>query len=192
MSSTLALGGASDGSAERLLHFNRQLIDQALALVAAFDVHQAPAYGQYTGPHLRHVIEHYEALLLREADSAVNYDRRARDRELESDVRLARARLIALRQHLTGWPDAALEQPINVIGQGGVAGEFDFTTRSSVGRELVFLASHAIHHYALLQVYCAQHGVITDPHFGTAPSTVANELRTNAENPSTTSTREFA
>jgi hypothetical protein len=96
------------------------------------------------------------------------------------------------RERCPDVTDAALEQPINVIGQGGVAGEFDFTTRSSVGRELVFLASHAIHHYALLQVYCAQHGVVTDPHFGTAPSTVANELRTNAEKPSTTSTREFA
>jgi hypothetical protein len=192
MSSTLASRGTSDGDAERLLQFNRQLIDQALALVSAFDVRPDPAYGQYTGPHLRHVIEHYEALLLRESDSAVNYDKRARDRELESSVRLARARLIELRQRLTGWPDAALEQSIIVLGQAGEAGEFEFTTRSSVGRELVFLASHTIHHFALLQVYCEQHGIPTACNFGRAPSTLANDLHANTDSPSDINTKEFA
>lgn len=168
--------GASAGDAERLLHFNRQLIDQALALVAAHDVPGAPAYAQRTGPHLRHVIEHYEALVLRDADSAVDYDRRPRDRELERDADLARARLNALKHHLAGWSDAVLEQPLRVHGQGGPAGEFDFATASSIGRELVFLASHATHHYALLQVYCEQHGIVTDPNFGRAPATVAHAL----------------
>lgn len=171
-----ARDGAFPGDAERLLHFNCQVIDQALALVAALEVPDAPAYEQYIGPHLRHVIEHYEALLLREADGAVNYDRRPRDRAIECNSQLARARLIALKRHLTGWSDDALEQPLNVRGQIGLAGEFDVVTRSSIGRELVFLAGHATHHYALLQVYCEQHGICTDRNLGRAPSTVANDL----------------
>lgn len=179
MSSTRALNGASAGDAERLLNFNRQLVDQALALVAAFEIPSAPAYEQYTGPHLRHVIEHYEALLLRDADGAVNYDCRPRDRELERNLGMARARLIALKQCLIGWSDDALEQPLHVRGQVGLAGEFDVVTRSSMGRELMFLASHATHHYALLQVYCGQHGISTDSNLGRAPSTVANDLGAN-------------
>jgi len=179
MSSTRAPDGAVSGDAERLLHFNRQLIDQALALLAAHETPGAPAYEQYTGPHLRHVIEHYEALVLRDTDSIVDYDRRPRDRDVERDASVARARLSALKQHLAEWSDASLEQSLNVHGQGGPAGEFDFVTRSSVGRELVFLASHAIHHFALLQVYCEQQGIATDPNFGLAPSTVANALGAN-------------
>lgn len=179
MSSMRARDGASPGDAERLLNFNRQVIDQALALVAAFELPDAPEYEQYTGPHLRHVIEHYEALLLRDADSAVNYDCRPRDRELECNSQLARARLLALKQRLTGWFADALEQSLNVRGQVGPAGEFDVVTRSTISRELLFLASHATHHYALLQVYCEQHGVSTDPNLGRAPSTVANDLGAN-------------
>lgn len=173
--------GASAGDAERLLRFNRELIDQALALVAAHDAPGAPAFAQRTGPHLRHVIEHYEALVLREAHSMVDYDRRPRDRTLERDAGLARARLSALKQQLADWSDAMLEQPLRVHGQGGPAGEFDFATGSSIGRELVFLASHATHHYALLQVYCEQHGIATDPNFGRAPATVAHALSDRAD-----------
>lgn len=176
MSSMRAPDGAFPGGAERLLHFNRQVIDQALALVAAFEVPDAPAYEQYTGPHLRHVIEHYEALLLRDADSAVNYDRRPRDRELECNSQLARTRLIALKQRLIDWSDDALKQSLHVRAQVGPAGEFDVVTPSTIGRELVFVASHATHHYALLQVYCEQHGISTAPNLGRAPSTVANDL----------------
>ena len=184
--------GASAGDAERLLRFNRGLIDQALALVAAHDAPGAPAYAQRTGPHLRHVIEHYEALVLRDAHSMVDYDRRPRDRALERDAGLARARLSALKQQLADWSDAMLEQPLRVHGQGGPAGEFDFATGSSIGRELVFLASHATHHYALLQVYCEQHGIATDPNFGRAPSTVAHARGANAEITSDTQKKELA
>lgn len=162
--------------AERLLRFNCQLIDQALTLVAAHDAIGAPDYAQRTGPHLRHVIEHYEALVLCQSDHVVDYDRRPRDRALERDVGLARARLNALKQHLADWSGATLAQPLRVNGLAGVAGDFEFSTLSSIGRELVFVASHATHHYALLQLYCEQQGMATDPTVGVAPATVAHAL----------------
>lgn len=168
--------------AERLLRFNCQLIDQALTLVAAYDAIGAPDYAQRTGPHLRHVIEHYEALVLRPLDHVVDYDRRPRDRALERDAGLARARLNALKQHLLNWSGATLAQPLRVDGQAGVTGEFEFSTLSSIGRELVFVASHATHHYALLQLYCEQQGMATDPHLGVAPATVAYALNSRALN----------
>jgi hypothetical protein len=46
---------------------------------------------------------------------------------------------------------------------------------SSVGRELVFLATHAVHHFAVLHVYCLQHGLIVDADLGRAPATLAHE-----------------
>ncbi len=192
MPSSHAPVGAATGDAARLLRFNCQLIDQALALIAAHDGVGAPDYAQRTGPHLRHVIEHYEALILRGADGVVDYDRRPRDRELERDTGLARARLAALKQQLVNWSDTMLDLPLRVHGQGGPAGEFDFATTSSIGRELVFLASHATHHYALLQVYCEQHGIATDPNFGRAPSTVAHALGANASTPHVANSKEFA
>jgi len=163
------------GDAARLLHFNRQLLDQALALVSAHEGPKAPPFADQTGPHLRHVIEHYEALVLRGDSKSIDYDRRRRDRAVENDPALARARIVALQQRLSGWSDAALEEPLRLGGQAGTVGEFEFTVASSVGRELVFLASHAVHHYAVLHVYCLQHGLLVDADLGRAPATVAHD-----------------
>lgn len=179
--------------ADRLLHFNRLLIDQALSLVDAHEeVPAAPAYGEYVGPHLRHVIEHYEALLLRDADGELDYDQRPRDGALDQSPGLAQVRLRALKQHLDGAAAYAMDQPILVRGQGGVTGEFDFAMRSSIGRELVFVASHAIHHFALLRLHCQQHGIPTDPDFGRAPSTVAHAMAVTSCTPSIEPRKELA
>ena len=45
-------------------------------------------------------------------------------------------------------------------------------TRSTGRRELQFLLSHTIHHYALIAVICNHLGVPLDPAFGVAPSTL--------------------
>ena len=43
---------------------------------------------------------------------------------------------------------------------------------SSVGRELMTLSSHTIHHFALISMTMRSHGVAMDPDFGMAPSTL--------------------
>ena len=171
------LASARDADAERLLRFNRDLLDQALDLVALHDRPHAPPYASHAGAHLRHVIEHYEALLLRPLGEPLAYDNRPRDRELERCTLRARARLLRLQQRLQGWTRGTLDTPVRVLSRGGVAGEFEFITVSSLGRELMFLASHAVHHFALLTAYCLEHGLAMGSRFGKAPATVAHELQ---------------
>jgi hypothetical protein len=162
-----------------LLTFNQQLIDQALALVAAHEAHAALCYAGPVGAHLRHVIEHYEALVFPAAHGVVDYDNRARDRELERNPALARERLQALRTRL-GTGSLALTTSVQVHGQGGTAGEFTFSVASSIGRELAFVASHTAHHFALLAPHCREHGISTPADFGQAPSTVAHARAASA------------
>ena len=102
-------------------------------------------------------------------------DPRPRDRALERLPAVARVRLEALQAQLRHWTGAPLAAPLQVRGLGGLSGEFEFEVQSSAGRELVFVASHAIHHFALLQAHCTQHGIAINAQFGRAPSTVANE-----------------
>lgn len=161
--------------AQGLLGFNRELLDQALGLVAAHEGADAPGYAGPVGAHLRHVIEHYEALLLRAEGAVVAYDHRARDRALERCTVLARQRLTALSQVLAAADEHTLQQAVLVHGLGGTAGEFEFVVGSSVGRELAFVASHAVHHFALLHAHCVQHGIRLGQDFGKAPATVAFE-----------------
>ena len=92
---------------------------------------------------------------------------------------LARARLLAIQQRLARWPRLQLSTPLRVRACIGMAGESVCSTDSSFGRELLFVTSHAVHHFALLQVHCRQHGIPIGADFGKAPATVAHE-RTRA------------
>lgn len=165
---------------ERLLGFNQQVLDQALALVGGHEVpgapQSAPAFAGPVGAHLRHVVEHYEALVNGLTLGVVDYDGRPRDRQLEASPTLARQRLLSLREVIGQWTPDMLNRPVQVLGQGGITGDFDFCVTSSVGRELAFLASHAVHHFALLVEHLQRHGVPVPAHFGKAPATVANEI----------------
>lgn len=174
--STLAAPAAPAATCnEPLSRFNRQVLDQALDLVAAHQRPGAPDCAYPVGAHLRHVIEHFEALLFPAVPGVVDYDARARDSEMERSLVVAQQRLHVLRETLSQGGAAALTTAVQVHGQAGLGGEFRFTVPSTIGRELVFAASHAIHHFALLQAHCKQHGVPTDKTFGKAPGTVAHE-----------------
>ena len=43
---------------------------------------------------------------------------------------------------------------------------------STISRELQYLASHTVHHYALIALHLRDAGFTTDPDFGVAPSTL--------------------
>ena len=160
------------------MRFNQQVLDQALAVVIAHTAPGAPPFSSPVGAHLRHVVEHYEALVQGLPLGLVDYDGRPRDRALETSPALARTRLLAVRQVLGVWSPDLLDRQVKVLGQGGVTGDFDFCVASSVGRELAFLASHAVHHFALLADHLQWHGIPVPAHFGKAPGTVANEIAT--------------
>ncbi|CAN5885129.1 hypothetical protein BH11PSE8_BH11PSE8_19030 [soil metagenome] len=158
-----------------LRRFNGQVIAQALALVAEHVLAGRPPYAGLVGSHIRHVIEHYEALLSPAVPGIVDYDRRPRDRAVERSASLARSRLAALSERLNDAAGLDLDATVSIHGQVGLAGELGFVVTSTIGRELVFVASHAVHHFALLHAHCLQHGIPTGDNFGKAPATVAHE-----------------
>lgn len=160
---------------DALLRFLHALLDQALALAAAHEAPGAPPYQRPVGAHLRHVIEHIESLLDARGAAALDYDERPRDTALECDPRIARQRLRALQQRLVTLRGEDLDRPLRLKGRAGLAGELAFDVSSTLGRELAFLASHTVHHYALLVAHCARHGMALPADFGKAPATVAHE-----------------
>ena len=174
---------ADDPTTEALLRFNHDLLEQALALVAAHQAPGAPPYARPVGAHLRHIVEHYEALLMPAQSGEADYDRRARDAELERCTHTAHRRLLGLQHALARTAGSDLQAPLRVRGQAGLAGEFQFAVDSTLGRELVFVASHAVHHYALLKAHCQQHGLATAAEFGQAPATVAHARATRPSTP---------
>lgn len=160
-------------SREPLAHaieFNASVLAQARALVASCD---RTTFESCIGAHLRHVIEHYDELLLGLHSHVVDYDARARDRLLEADPARAIARIDDLVKRLRALRE--VPETIAVSQQGGLSGDERFIVTSSPLRELLFVAGHAIHHYALLKPALAAAGVPVPPDFGKAPGTVRHE-----------------
>lgn len=132
------------------------------------------------GPHLRHIIEHYEALLAGLDRGVIDYDNRSRNRDLERDAALARRRCDELAtgfsERLTrGWPDE-----LAVAFDGGVAGDDRFVSGSTPLRELLFVAGHAVHHYALLRLLLKQRGLTLPEDVGKAAATIRYERERSA------------
>lgn len=169
---------STSGVATSLLDFNQQVLDQALTLLGYFGAtgeSAKPTLGGPVGAHLRHVVEHYAALVFPAEVGVVDYDARPRERAMESDPLLASSRVRELRQRLATWPAALLDRPVRVRGQGGLLGDRGFEVASTHGRELAFVASHAIHHFAALAADGRALGIPLPKDFGKAPSTVAHE-----------------
>jgi hypothetical protein len=158
-----------------LIEFKMRLLEQAQALATAHVGPGRPRYVGLVGSHLRHVIEHYEALLFPTHAGTVDYDARPRDADLETSPHVARSRVQALLRALTTTSAAGFAEPLHVQGQGGIEGECHYRMTSSLGRELAFVASHTIHHFALLAAHCQQQGIPTPEGFGKAPATRAHE-----------------
>lgn len=152
------------------LDFNASVLRQARELVVACE---GAAYEQRIGPHVRHVLEHYEELLTGLATHVVDYDARAREPALECDREVAVARIDSIVARLLDLRD--LPDTIAVSQQGGLDGDERFIAVSSPLRELLFVAGHAIHHYALLKPALEEAGVRVPPDFGKAPGTVRHE-----------------
>lgn len=162
-------------SLRKLIEYNCQVLDQGLQVIAAHEARPDLAFSQHSGPHLRHVIEHYEAFVNQLAERSVDYDSRARDRRVESDPEHARQRLHALQARLLGLEESSHEAPLAIHLRGGLGGEENFVSFSTLDRELLFLASHAVHHYAIVQLHCREVGIDLGPRFGKAPSTLRHE-----------------
>lgn len=156
---------------QKLLDYNVDVLDQALKVLDAHLAHPDSDYSRHSGPHLRHVIEHYEAFTQQVASHLVDYDSRARDRAPEGDLTIARARIVAIQQQLATLDTSPLTKPIAVHQRGGLGGEENFVSFSSLARELLFIASHAVHHYALIQLHCKAQGICLGDDFGKAPAT---------------------
>lgn len=122
------------------------------------------------GGHVRHCLDHVDALLHALTTGVCNYDERVRGTAVEDDPALACARLAACRLRLGALPAALLGQPLALsvrLTRDGLVVQAPTT----VAREVAFVLSHTVHHAALVAVLLEDQGLARPEHFGLAPST---------------------
>jgi uncharacterized damage-inducible protein DinB len=159
--------------AKQNIHFLVQ--GQELLVTLAAERYAAPGpHGQASaGAHLRHVIDCYRCFLAGYPKGTIDYDARERDRRIETDRDVAFATIAEIIDRLQQLPEDGLALPVK-IQVDTVAWDQgkNMWTDSTIARELQFLLSHTVHHYALIALILRCHGFDPGPEFGVAPSTL--------------------
>ena len=122
------------------------------------------------GGHVRHCLDHVAALAHGVRRGRIDYDARVRGTAIESRQDAARGEIARLVDGLRRMDSHSADLPVWVdVGGADLA-------PSTLGRELAFVCSHTIHHFAILALLLHDRGVRVPPRFGYAPSTPSPEL----------------
>jgi uncharacterized damage-inducible protein DinB len=141
-----------------------QLDDKLYAETTSLPVHSG------VGGHFRHCLDFYNSFLAGVTTGRVDYNLRARDALVERDRAFASTKLRIAIAELESMPVMDGATPLRVALEGTPAVAAWCT--STVLRELQFLLSHTIHHYALVGLLLRLQGVEPDAEFGVNPSTL--------------------
>jgi len=128
------------------------------------------------GAQFRHCVDFYSCFLSGLARDAIDYNARERDPRVEVDRDAAIERMEQLVQALAAVGPRAGDATVRVRLEPRAEGNDAGWCSSSVLRELQFLLSHTIHHYALIVTLLQLRGFSIDESFadfGVAPSTLS-------------------
>lgn len=128
------------------------------------------SFGSSIGAHLRHVLDHYSSFLKGVDEGLVDYDDRKRKTSVETDRVVAIKTIREIIDQLTGLEEME-NHSVDVVVSANAKGASEKSS-SSLRRELQFLASHTVHHYALIAIASRMQGVPPAKTFGVAPSTL--------------------
>jgi hypothetical protein len=159
-----------------LIATNIRWLRQALRLLERLDdsvySSTAPGFAPHrVGAHLRHILEFYQCFLDGLDGSHIDYDSRQRDESIERSQHMAS---IAIRSIVHALGTRAEQERIVWVRMedAEASGVSNCFMESSVSRELQVLSSHTVHHFALIAMTLRAQGVLIDPDFGMAPSTL--------------------
>jgi len=139
------------------------------------------------GAHVRHCLDHSQCLLQGLKTGLLSYDHRQRDTELETNSLLARETLQRQINEFETWGLLnSSEVPITVQLQTSTEPVLFSETRSTLAREILFVASHTVHHMALIKALSVQKLPASLPRqFGVALSTQTHQKEYSANEAAT-------
>jgi len=159
-----------------------EAIDQALQILEFIDSQQykqvaKPILDYSIGSHFRHNLDLFIAVRSGLETGIIDYDIRRRGHIVESDISVAIKEHISLKEWAKTITEQDLEKEVLIRSEALLSDKKTVETKSTIIRELLFSASHAVHHYALITAALRFSGVEIDKNIGYAPAT-ASFLRT--------------
>ena len=103
----------------------------------------------------------------------INYNVRSRYSEVERCPKVAIQKWQEIALWLQQLQEADLEQELTVSSEISLHSQRSTEVRSTLGREMLFVSSHAIHHFSLLSIIRTLQGKPCPAKFGIAPATAS-------------------
>ena len=164
---------------QALINVNQWTLKDAEALLCGLTDSQYKAvvspFTASLGKHLRHITDHYHQFFAGLETGKIDYDARDRNYVSESErsamilnLRQIQLNLGKLSSTSAATTDIQLIQSVDTESVPPVVA-------SSVERELVFLQSHATHHFVIIAAILKLQGIPVADSFGVAPSTLKYE-----------------
>lgn len=127
--------------------------------------------GAAIGQHVRHILEFYTCLMNGVKTGTVNYDRRERNSELETDISCAIHRMDEICNSIGSIGNS---EELILEGNFSSSKQKPVKIKTSFNRELAYCLEHSIHHQALIRIGLIEQGIenLITPGFGLAPATI--------------------
>ena len=138
------------------------------------------AFNASVGGHYRHCLDHFRSLLDAALMGDLNYDHRERGTLVENDRFAALNATRELRTTLRSLCPESLERELNVTCRTSYSATGSQSSPSTVGREMMYVVAHAVHHYALIGIMGGLMGMRLPDGFGVAPSTLKHQEQATA------------
>jgi uncharacterized damage-inducible protein DinB len=138
--------------------------------VTAYTAKPYPAVSGSIGQHVRHILDHVAGVCAAAPDGVFTYDRRERGTDVETDASAALGTIVRLKAALGRLEQADQDAPITLVSAVAHDGP-PVAARSTLGREILFVINHTVHHQALIALLLSTTGCGVPDRFGLAPST---------------------
>ena len=158
----------------KLVQGARETLIEGLTLLESVDNQRYAARSvtletDSAGSHMRHCLEFFDCFLSGLGEGAVDYTARKRDGAIARDRLLGMLRIAEVIDRLRALERLDADGPLLVRGEDDEQGGW---TSSTPARELQFLRSHTVHHYALIAIILRSQSLEVPAAFGVAPSTL--------------------
>lgn len=155
-----------------------EILRQGIILLAEIDdsLYTKSDNGAYVdggavGGHFRHCLEFVNCFLAGVGNGRIDYERRERNHQIETVREYAMAEYTRTVEALEDFDLEILDNSL-LVKPEIATDDTDFWCASSIERELEFLQSHTIHHYALIAFKLRVFGFPVEANFGVAHSTL--------------------
>ncbi len=143
---------------------------QSITRVDYIEVH-GPNFMSPAGSHIRHIIDHYSAIIIGLKNNMIDYDVRSRGSKIEEYPEVAIEKIKEISDWIEQLSDACLYKMVPLSTEVSITSKNVQTVQTSIARELVFAGSHAVHHFAMITQISNVQNKPLPLDFGIAPAT---------------------